>query len=208
VVKDVKYSKIRAEVPPTVYIPYEQAFVLSAEMTFLVRTESEPSAVMSAIRQSCLQLDNDVPLVNMQTEVDVIDRALYMERALALLSSSFGLLALLLASVGLYGTVAYSVSRRTNEIGIRMALGATRERILQMVITETCRLIFLGVVIGIPAAAASTRLLRSQLFQLSPSDPVAIASAMSAIILVSLIAGYLPAHRASRVDPMIALRCE
>jgi predicted permease len=208
VAKDVKYARIREEAPPTVYWPYRQSNFVPDQMTFLVRVQGNSAGVMDAIRKTCLQLDKDVPLVKMQTETDVIGQALFLERTFALLSSSFGTLALLLACVGLYGTVAYAVTRRTNEIGVRMALGAERGRILRMVLFETGIVVVLGVVAGLPVAWAGAKLLKHQLYGLSPHDPATIVGSGLAIFGVALAAGYLPARRASQVDPMVALRCE
>ena len=130
------------------------------------------------------------------------------ERLIAFLSSFFTLIALLLASIGLYGVMAYAVARRTSEIGIRMALGAEHRSILRMVMRETLLLVTIGVAIGVFAALASTRLVSSMLFGLEPTDPVTLVAATGVMLAVAACAGYLPARRASRVDPMVALRYE
>lgn len=137
-----------------------------------------------------------------------IDQTLFQERLFAKLSSFFGLLALVLACVGLYGIMSYAVARRTNEIGIRMALGAERHNILAMVMRETLIMVALGVAIGVPAALAATRVISSMLYDLKPTDPLTITVSASVMITVAAFAGYLPARRASRVDPMVALRYE
>jgi len=124
------------------------------------------------------------------------------------LSGFFGVLALLLASIGLYGLMAYTVTRRTSEIGIRMALGAQRRNVLWLVLRETLVLVLFGVAIGLPLAFASTRLIASHLFGVTPNDPTTIAMATVLLVIVALLACYLPARRAARVDPMVALRCE
>jgi ABC-type antimicrobial peptide transport system permease subunit len=133
---------------------------------------------------------------------------LFLERTFAALSSAFSFLALLLACVGLYGTMAYAVARKTNEIGIRMALGAGRETILNMVMRETVLIVLAGVAAGLPAAWAASGLLKTRLFGMSPHDPWSIAMAVAATLAVTAVAGYIPARRASRVDPMVALRYE
>lgn len=208
VAKDVKYGTIRDDAPPTAYWPYLQSTLVPGQMTYLVRTQGEPASIANSVRQICLDLDKDVPVVKMQTEEEVIGSSLFLERTFALLSGSFGTLALLLACVGLYGTVAYSVARRTHELGVRMALGAHRGRILRMILSEISRVVVVGIVIGLPIALATAKLLKHQLYGLSPHDPLTIVSASVAILGVTLLAGYLPARRASHVEPMVALRCE
>jgi len=208
VARDVKYGKVRDEVPPTAYWPYQQSTLISRQMIFLVRTEGSPAAIANSVRQVCLDLDKDVPVVKMQTEEEVIDASLFLERTFALLSSSFGALALLLACVGLYGTIGYAVTRRTGEIAVRMALGAERGRILRMILSDVSFVVLTGILIGLPVSWATARLLNHQLYGLSAHDPLTIAGASAAILAITLLAGYLPAHRASRVNPMMALRYE
>ncbi|HWC18934.1 MAG TPA: ABC transporter permease [Terriglobales bacterium] len=208
VAKDVKYGKVREDVPPTAYWPYQQSKIISRQMVFLVRTEGNPSAIANSVRQVCFDLDKDVPVVRMQTEEEVIDGSLFLERTFALLSSAFGALALMLACVGLYGTIGYAVTRRIPEIGIRMALGAERERILRMILAEVSMVVIAGIAVGVPASWATARLLSHHLYQLSPHDPLTTAAAVAAILAVTLLAGYLPARRASKVNPIIALRYE
>jgi ABC-type antimicrobial peptide transport system permease subunit len=144
----------------------------------------------------------------MQTEEQVIDGSLFLERAFALLSSMFGTLALILACVGLYGTIGYAVTRRTAEIGVRMALGAERGRILRMVLSEVSMVVMIGVVIGIPVSWATARLLNHQLYELSPHDPITIGGSIFVILVVTVLAGFLPARRAAKIDPTAALRYE
>jgi len=208
VARDVKYGRIRNDVPPTAYWPYQQSKLISREMTFLMRANGDPWALASSVRQVCLNLDKDVPVTRMQTEDQVIEGSLFLERTFALLSSMFGTLALVLACVGLYGTIGYAVTRRTAEIGVRMALGAERRRILCMVLSEVSFVVLIGVVIGLPVSLATARLLSHQLYELSPHDPVTIVSSSLVILAVTVLAGYLPARRASKIDPMAALRYE
>jgi len=177
-------------------------------MIFLVQTNTDPVALENSVRQVCLDLDKDVPVVHMKTEEEIVQGSLFLERTFALLSSAFGALALLLACIGLYGTIGYAVARRTAEIGVRMALGAGRANILRMVLAETVLIVAAGVLVGLPAAWVASRLFTHQLYGLSPHDPLTIAAAGGVILAITLLAGYLPARRASRVEPMVALRCE
>lgn len=209
VVGDAKYGSLRNEAPPTAYLPYLQySRDFPASMTFIVRTQDDPDMVGSMIQGEAAALDKDVPLIKMRTETEAIGQALFLERSFALVSGSFGVLALLLACIGLYGTMSYMVSRRSSEIGIRMALGAPRESILKMVLRETLQVVGAGIAAGIPLSLIGTRLLESRLFGLSPHDPGTILLATATILAVTIVAGFLPALRASRVNPVVALRCE
>ena len=206
--RDVKYGSLRSDPPPTAYWSYQQSKLISAQMVFLIRTEGDPQSIANSVRQVCLDLDKGVPVVRMKTEEEVVAGSLLLERTFALLSTAFAGLALLLACVGLYGTIGYSVTRRTAEIGIRMALGAKSGRILLMVLSEVSLLVVAGIAIGLPLAWIAAKLLSHQLYELSPHDPVTIAGSVVAIIAITLLAGYAPARRASKIDPMVALRCE
>lgn len=218
---DVKYARIREESPPTVYFPHTQIFAGVGSyqqdapgfswpfMTFAVKSPlAGQSALLADIRRELAALDKNVPMVDVKTESQVISQVLFLDRTFAALSSAFGFLALLLACVGLYGTMAYAVARKTNEIGIRMALGAERGAILAMVLRETATIVVAGVAVGVPAAWIASGLLKTRLFGLTPHDPWSIALAVAATLLVTMFAGYIPARRASRVDPMVALRYE
>jgi ABC-type antimicrobial peptide transport system permease subunit len=177
-------------------------------MAFEVRSQGDLKVLIGAIRHEAQALDKDVPIVGVRMQTEIIDQQLSLERAFATLSTAFGALALLLACVGLYGTMSYAVARRTNEIGIRMALGAERGTVLRMVLTESCVIVAGGLAVGLPLAWALARLVKSMLFGLTPHDPRSIGAAILAVVAVTIIAGYLPARRASRVDPMAALRYE
>lgn len=208
VVDDVKYARVREDVPPTAYFSHLQT-VPWIFMTFMVRSgEAGQPALTAAVRREALAQDKNVPVVDMKTETQIVSQVLFLDRTFAALSSAFGFLALLLACVGLYGTMAYAVARKTNEIGIRMALGAGRSSILRMVLRETVIIVLAGIGVGLPAAWVSTGLLKARLFGLSPHDPWSIVLAVTATLVVTAIAGFIPARRASRVDPMIALRYE
>jgi predicted permease len=214
---DVKYGRIREEVPPTVYFPHTQIFVAVGGnqgfswpfMTFAIKsTGAGQPSLLAGIRRELTTLDKNVPMVDVRTETQVVAQVLFLERTFAALSSAFGFLALLLACVGLYGTMAYAVTRRTNEIGIRMALGAERAAILGMVLRETIVIVAAGIVVGVPAAWFASSIVKTRLFGLTPHDPWSIGLAVAATLVVTMIAGYIPARRASRVDPMVALRYE
>ena len=206
VVRDAKYTSLRGETPPTAYTPYLQEN--PGQMNFEVRTAGDAAAMISSIRDAVREVDSNLPLFDVKTQRKQAEESLAQERLFATLSGFFGVLALLLACVGLYGVMSYGVARRTNEIGIRMALGATTLRITRMVMRETMWVVVIGVVIGLSAAVASTRLIKSMLFGLAPTDPLTISVAALLLIAVAALAGYIPARRAARVDPMIALRYE
>jgi predicted permease len=208
VVQDVKYEHIRDEAPPTVYVAYTQARSVSPFMTYELRIAGDQQAVVRAIVSNARAVDPNVPVVNIRTQDDVMSQTLYLERTFALLSSAFGALALLLACAGIYGTIAYRVAQRTNEIGIRMALGAERANILNMVLRETLVVVGAGLLVGLPLVWLCTRVLSAQVYGLSPHDPLTIVVAIMAIGAVTMTAGFLPARRASRIDPIQALRYE
>ena len=206
--KDVKYAQIRDDVPPTGYFAYNQRKEIPPFMTFEVRSSLAPSTLLAAIEQTASGLDKSVPVVQVKTETQAVSEVLFLERTFATLSSAFGSLALLLAAIGLYGTIGYTVAQRTNEIGIRMALGANRENIVLMVLREMLVVVAAGVTVGLPIAWFASRALQSQLFGLSPHDAVSISVAILTIVAVSAFAGFVPARRAARVEPMEALRYE
>jgi predicted permease len=207
VVGDTKYGQLRDKAPPTVYIAYAQ-HPDPGPTSVEVRTAGDPKQWMSAVRGAVQSLDRNLPLFDFETQTEQIEQATFQERLFARFFSFFGLLALTLACVGLYGMMSYAVARRTSEIGIRMALGAERASISRMVLWESMTLAGLGTVIGVAAALAASRLIATLLYGLKPTDPLTIASATAVLTAVALLAGYLPAHRASRVDPMVALRYE
>ena len=208
-VKDSKYQSLRAEIPATVYLPRRQDKQPGENVTFVVRgqpgssTESLITAVKATITAASPRASLGVRLFETQ-----LSESLAMERLLANLSGFFGVLALVLAMIGLYGLMSYNVARRRNEIGIRIALGAAHSRVLGLVLGEVGRMTIAGVVLGIAAAIAASRLLKSFLFGLSATDPLTMVGSTLLLLLVAALAGYLPARRASRMDPMVALREE
>jgi predicted permease len=204
---DTKYSNIRGTVPPTFYLPYTQSPELGS-MTFEVKTAAAQAGIVKAIREAVRSVDKDLPVSGVRTQIEQIDATISNERAFAALSFGLGLLALVLAAIGIYGIIAYAVARRTNEIGIRMALGAQSSQVLRMILRESLLLAAAGVVIGILAAAGLTRYVSAMLYGLKPYDPITIAVAVFAMLGVALFAAWWPARRASRLDPMAALRHE
>jgi predicted permease len=208
VVGDAKYNDLRQPAPPTAYFSYLQAIDVASFMTFQVRTKTEPEAVVAALRNEVAEVDANIPITELDTLVRRIDKALLFERMFSRLTGSFGLLALVLVCVGLYGTMSYFVARQTNEIGIRMALGAQPVQVFRMVLTQGLKLTAAGIVVGLAGAAAATRLISSVLYEVPALDPLTFACVAVLLVAVGLFACYVPARRAMKVDPMVALRYE
>ena len=204
VVRDVKYASVRDPAPPTLYIPYTQT--RASGVTVAVRAATLPASVTSSIREAVKQIDPNLPMMDISTQIEQVERRFAQEKVFAQAYTLFGGLALLLAAIGLFGLMSYSVSRRTNEIGIRMALGAQRRDVLRLVLRESLVLVAAGVVFGVLIALGASRLVTTLLFGLAGTDSMSIVAAVVVMIVVSVLAGFLPARRASRVDPMIALR--
>ena len=207
VVKDMKEGDLKEKPRPWTFTPVLQNTAPGA-VTFYVRTARNPLDVAPAARQVVRRMDAALPVYDLKTLDAQIDETHFLDRLLAWLSVAFGLLATLLASIGLYGITAFNVTRRTQEIGIRMALGAARGSVLRLVMQEVLILAAAGLVIGVVASLALGRLIESQLFEMQASDPAVIAGAMAVVLLVSILAGYIPARRATHIDPMQALRWE
>jgi predicted permease len=207
VVKDIKYTNLRDEIPIQAYVPYMNSPYLGG-MTIYVRTTGEPNQLMTSIRAKVREMDANLPIYAMRTMDQQISNSLSTERMIASLSTVFGFVATLLAIIGLYGVMSYSVAQRTREIGIRMALGAEQRKVIGMVMREVFRLIAIGVGVGVPAALLLTRIVKSQLYGLEAHDPWTLGLATGLLAMVACAAGYLPSLRASRVDPMRALRYE
>ena len=206
VLRDVRYNSLREQPPPTLYVPYLQSN--PEDLVFSVRTAVDPANVLSAIRAAVSAVDPNVPVVTVQTQMSTLEQRFAQEKVLAQAYTLFGGIALFVAAIGLFGLMSYNVSRRTREIGIRMAMGAERKEVLGLVLRESMLLVVAGVVIGIGAALGAGRLIASQLFGLEPTDMTTMVSAIAVMMIVSAAAGYLPARRAARVDPMAALRYE
>ena len=205
-VRDIKVHDLKESATLMLYVPMFQAPEGGA--TFEVRTEMNPAYAQSAVLSAVQAIDRHLPVYSVKSLGEQLDDSLVEERLVASLSEIFGLLALLLTCVGLYGLMAYTVNRRTGEIGIRMALGAKRARIARMVFGETLLLLTCGLLIGVPVAVFASRLIASQLFGLKPGDPVTFLIACAVMAAVTMAASYLPARRAASVDPMQALRSE
>ncbi len=203
VVGDSKYENLREEIKPTVYVPLR-----SGSAHFELRMAHNPSGLILAVRKIVAELDPNLPVFDIKTQTEQINEILVIERLLARLSTAFGLLALTLACVGLYGLLSYEVTRRTREIGIRMVLGATSAAVRGSVLQETLAIVLIGLALGIPTALAFTRALSTMLYGIQPSDPTTVAGIALMLTVVACLAGYIPARRASLVNPTVALRYE
>jgi len=210
VAKNARYHSLKQEIPPVTYLSFMQAADNDSaqEMYFELRTAGDPLALANTVRQIVHQAAPLVPMARVTTQSRRIDATILQERIFAQLCSCFGALALIMACVGLYGTMAYAVARRTSEIGIRMALGAERRRIVWMVLSEVFALSAAGLVIGFAMVWETTAFLKSFLFGMKPNDPAVLATSIAVLIVAAIVAGYAPAWRASRIDPMTALRHE
>jgi predicted permease len=208
VVADAKYNSLREETLPRIYNPFFNPFFPERSAIFEIRTAADPATVSAALRAAVHDTNSAIPEIEIHTMSGLVDESLRTDHFVAQLSSAFGVLAIILASVGLYGIMAFTVARRTRDIGIRMALGANRSNIVRQVLGETLILMLIGIAVGVPIALAGTRLIKSMLFGLGVADPLAIAAACVILAVIAGLAGYIPARRASQVDPMVALRYE
>jgi predicted permease len=215
VVRDAKFFDLREEVLPTIYMPFLQTLsghdaVLGAlgAMHFEVRTASDPTAMVSGVRHVAQSMDPNLALYDVRTQTDQIKQTLFQERLFARLTSFFGILAALLGCFGVYGLMAFATTGRTREIGIRMALGASCEEILGMVLRDTFVLLAVGIAAGIVMALEVSRVVSALLYGLKPTDGATLAVAALLMMVAGAVAGYIPARRAMKVDPMVALRYE
>ena len=208
VAADAKHNDLREKAEPRIYGPIANPLWEDPAAVYEVRTYADPQAVTAALRQVVREAAPTLPRITVRTMSGLVDDSLETDRFIEQLAGAFSLLALLLAAIGLYGLMAYTVSRRTKDIGIRLALGAEQGNILWQVLRETLVLVLMGIIIGVPFALGGTHLLRRMLFGLGFADPVAILFAATMLAVVSVLAGFLPAWRASQVDPMVALRYE
>jgi predicted permease len=206
IVRDSRFNDVRDDILPLFFVSYQQA--PGGVRGIEVRTAEPVAAVTEAVRQTVQQVTPDVMIRSVRTLADQVDRTIGPERLIANLCVAFGGLALLLAGIGLYGVMAYSVAHRTGEIGIRMALGATRGGVLRLMLTESAPIVAGGAILGLTGAWAASRLIGSFLFGLTPTDAATMAAATMVLLAVSALAEYVPARRAACVDPMVALRHE
>lgn len=207
VVKSIKHSAWQDAGDATVYTPYTQAPPGDlGQIHFLVRTSGDPGALARTIRNAVTSIEPNLPILSLQTEAEELGQSIGAAKSVATLLSGFGVLALVLAAIGLYGTMSHAVARRTREFGIRMSLGANASGVLRLVLRESLELVAMGLLAGIPMALAGTRLIASLLFHVAPTDAVAIGGVMALMAAVAVCAGTIPAYRAAHVDPMAALR--
>ena len=203
------YGELKNDIQPVLYIPYNQGDEPRVQqMVYALRTAGDPLAYVKTVREIVHQADSRIPVMKVLTQAAEIDRTMNQEIVFARLCTGFAMLALVIASVGLYGTMAYAVARRTGEIGIRMALGAQRSVIVRMILRQVLVVAAVGFAIGLPTALGASRLVESFLFGMKANDPLALASAVAILLSAVVLAGYVPARKASRIDPMIAVRHE
>jgi putative ABC transport system permease protein len=205
--RDAKHSSLKQETPPTLFISLRQQKAVG-QLYLYLRTTTPPEQTFAIVRQSMKQIDPALAVDSLRTMDDQIETTLLNERMIELLAISFGLLATVLAGVGLYGVLAYSTAQRTKEIGIRIALGSSRLGVSRLVLMDVLRLAGIGVAFAIPCSVLLGRLLGSQLFGVSTADPLTLVAVVMLIAVVALLAAILPARRASSVDPNTALRTE
>ena len=206
IARNARYRNLREQPLPFIYLPLAQE--PQAGMTMMVRAQIDPAELLSTVRNEMRSLNKDIPVHSVQTMTERIGGQLAADRMIALLLSVFGGAAFLLASIGVYGVIGYSVAQRTREIGIRMALGAERIDIVKLVVRQGLWLVVIGAVIGLAISLAFTRVLKNLLFGISPTDPLTFAATVLFMMVVGLVASYLPARRATKVDPLVALRYE
>jgi ABC-type antimicrobial peptide transport system permease subunit len=206
IVKDVKFGSLQEDPETLDYVPLTQHPMYLGDL--VVRYTGDFASVADSVRRTIHEIDHTLPITDVTTLDEWVARSITDQRVIAQLSTFFGLLAIFLSAIGIYGLMSYVVSRRTNEIGIRMALGAERMHVRWLVMREVLVLVAIGIVIGVPAALLSSRLVASMLFGLRATDGASLLAAVAVMLAIAALAGYLPARRASRIDPMVALRYE
>jgi predicted permease len=205
---NARYGGLTRDIPPLVYLPYNQGYPEPDQMVYALRTSGDPLKHVGSVREIVRRADARVPASEIRTQAADIDQTINQEITFARLCTGFATLALVIACVGLYGAVSYNVARRTGEIGIRMALGAQRGGVVRMVLREVVALTAAGLTIGMATALGTSKLVASFLYGMKPNDPLALTLAVVTLLSAGLFAGYVPARKASRTDPMIALRHE
>jgi putative ABC transport system permease protein len=210
VVEDTKNTGMDKPAAPELYLQAAQIaqFGLSTNMNFVVRTDGDPEALVSAIRGAVREVDPSLPVYGLRPMSEVVARSMVQPSFLSLLLATFSSIALFLAAIGIYGVMAYSVAQRTQEIGVRMALGAQRLHVLRLIFGQGFWLLAIGVVVGLGGAFALTRLMRTLLFEVTATDPLTYTAVVGLLAVVALLACYIPARRAAKVDPLVALRYE
>jgi predicted permease len=206
---NARYGRLKGEFRDIAYLPFHQdSYHPVNEMTFALRTSGDPLRYVNTVHEIVRQSDSRAPVTDIKTQAAQIDQTMNQEIIFARLCTAFAILALLIACVGLYGTMAYTVARRTGEIGIRMALGAQRGAVVWMVLRQVFALAAVGLAIGVPAALGTSKFVESFLFGVKPNSSAALVLAVAILLSAVLLAGYVPARKASRIDPLTALRHE
>jgi predicted permease len=209
VARNARYGALKGEFRDIAYLPFNQgSYVPVEEMTFALRTSGDPLRNVNSVRSIVSQADARVPVTDVKTQAAQIDQTMNQEIIFARLCTAFAILALLISCVGLYGTMSYTVARRTGEIGVRMALEAQRGAVVWMVLRQVLMLAAVGLAIGVPTALGISRFVESFLFGVKPNSPAALVLAVAILLGAVLVAGYVPARKASRIDPMTAVRHE
>ncbi len=204
--RNARYGSLTRDIPPVVYFPYDQGYPQPNEMVYALRTSGDPLRYVNAVRETVRQANVRVPVSDIRTQTADIDKTINQEITFARLCSGFAILATVIACVGLYGAVSYTVVRRSGEIGIRMALGAQRGGVVRMVLREVLTLVAAGLLVGTAAALATSKFVVSFLYGITPNDPLALTLGVITLLAAALLAAYVPARQASRIDPLVALR--
>jgi predicted permease len=206
VVKNAKYVALQESPETAAYFPYSQRVQYFGN--FSVRYSGDAGQIIPAVRRAIAEVNSNVPIASVSTLAEQVDESTANQRLIARLSAFFGLLAAFLVCIGIYGLLSYAVARRTSEIGVRMALGARRSNVLWLILREISVLVAIGVAIGVPVALEGNRLVVKLLYGLTPADPASLFAAIALMVVIAALAGYLPARKASLVEPTEALRCE